>query len=146
MTTDVNIGDDRLELSRFFAYPREAVFEAWTEANQVEQWWGCRDTKKVSSTIDLRVGGEFTHVMLVHGQEMNYTGRYTELVVPERIVTESSMGPGMDSKVTVEFFEEEGGTRVKLTQVGLPPMPNIGDIISRGFGDAFEKLDTHLAA
>lgn len=146
MTSDIIIGDDRLEMSRFFAYPREAVFDAWTQSDQIEKWWGCRDTTQVSSTVDLREGGEFTHVMTVHGQEMAYTGRYLELVVPERIVSEAQMGPGVTSKVTVEFLTEGTGTRIKMVQVGLPPMPNIGEIISRGFGDSLDKLERHLAA
>lgn len=145
MKSDITIGDDRLELKRFFAYPREAVFEAWTQADQIEKWWGCKDTTKVTSTVDFRVGGEFEHVMVVHGQEMKYTGRYVELTVPERIVSEAVFGPDMTSTITVEFHEEDGGTRLELTQVGLPPMPNIGEIISGGLNDSLDKLERHLA-
>ena len=52
------------------------------------------------------------------------------------------------ARITVEFLEEGNGTRMKLTQVGLPEMPgmDMGEIISTGFTAAFEKLERHLAA
>ena len=151
MKSDVVIGDNKLELTRFFGYPREAVYAAWTESHKIEKWWGCKNTTHVRSEIDLREGGTFKHFMQIEGAgEMAYEGVYAELNPPEKIVTKSQMdmGPGgtFESTTTVEFFEEAGGTRVKLTQVGLPPMPDAGKIISGGFGDAFEKLDGVLAA
>ena len=152
MTSDIVIGEDRLEMTRYFDYPRQAVFDAWTKPEQLEQWWGCKDTEKVSSTIDLRVGGEFRHTMQIKtAGECHYSGRYTEIIVPEKIVCECAMNAHPDSAaastVTVEFLEEGDGTRMKLTQVGLPEMPgmDMGEIISTGFSAAFKKLERHLA-
>ena len=110
MKSEIVMGDDRLEMTRFFPYPRAAVFEAWTQPEQVEKWWGCKDTSSVKSTIDLREGGEYSHIMTIHGNEMTYAGVYTEIVVPERLVSETSFGPDMKSKVTIEFLEKDGGT------------------------------------
>ena len=45
----------------------------------------------------------------------------------------------------VEFADEGGGTRVTLTQHGLPPMPNACDIVSTGTNDSLDKLDRFLA-
>ncbi len=151
MKSDVVISDDRLEMTRFFAYPRSAVFEAWTDPEQIELWWGCRDTERVECSCDARPGGEFRYVMhLKNGITMAYEGTYTELVVPEKIVTKTSVGAGapyaFESETTIEFTEEDGGTRLKLTQIGLPPVPDSGKIIAGGTTDSFDKLDRHLAA
>lgn len=62
--------------------------------------------------------------------EVVSTGVYEEIVVPERIVTRSEM---------------VAGTRVRLTQIGLPPMPAAGQIITGGSNDSFDKLEAFLA-
>lgn len=149
--SNVVIGENRLEMTRFFAYPREAVFAAWTESDQLQQWWGCRETHRVDAEIDLRTGGRFSYTMhMNHCGPIEYAGTYEEVSPPERLVTKTVMGEGtehaFESTTTIEFTEVPGGTQLKLVQVGLPPMPEPGKIISGGFNDAFEKLDRHLAS
>jgi len=150
MKSDVKIGDDSLEMSRFFGYPRELVFAAWTDAEQLGAWWGCDDSESVRAEIDLKVGGVARYVMqMKDGSEIITEGVYTEIVAPERLVTRSEMGAGtpyeFKSTSTVEFQEEDGGTLVKLTIVGLPPMPGACDIVSSGFNASFDKLERFLA-
>ena len=150
MPSDVVIGDNQLELTRFYGYPREAVFAAWTEPDQLDRWWGCDDTESCRSEIDLRTGGSFRHVMTLRGAgEMVVAGTYEEVVVPERLVTSSIMGEGtpyaFESRTTVEFTEQDGGTLVRLVQVGLPPMPEGGQIVSAGTQASLNKLEQHLA-
>ena len=150
MNGDVVIGDDQIEITRFFGYPREAVFAAWADPRQLEQWWGCHDSDRVEATIDFRVGGAIRYVMYMKsGSEVVTEGTYVEIDVPSRIVTESHMGAGspfeFTSTTTVEFIESGGGTTVRLTQVGLPPMPEPGPIIAGGFGASLEALDVHLS-
>ena len=150
MNSNAVIGDNQLELTRFFAHPREAVFAAWTDPEQLGAWWGCKDTERVTATIDCREGGAFSYTMhMKDGSEMIYGGVYTEVVEPERLVTTSEMGAGtpyaFTSTTTVEFIEQDGGTLLRLTQVGLPPMPEPGPIIAGGFTAAFDKLERQLA-
>ena len=84
------------------------------------------------------------------GSSIPYKGTYTEVVAPERIATKISMGEGtpfaFEAETIIEFTEEQGGTRLKLTQIGLPPMPDSGKIIAGGTTDSFDKLERHLAA
>lgn len=150
MTSNVSLAEDRLEMIRFFAYPREAVFAAWTDPDQLSKWWGCDQTKSVEAKIDLREGGAFSFLMhMTHG-DATYEGVYDEVVVPERIVTSTVMGAGTEyefrSTTTVEFREVKGGTEVRLIQVGLPPMPDAGKMITGGFNAGFDKLQALLAA
>jgi hypothetical protein len=53
------------------------------------------------------------------------------------------MGPTM-IPVTIEFFDEGEGTKLVLTQEGLPD-PKLGQIVSQGMSESFEKLDELLA-
>jgi hypothetical protein len=54
------------------------------------------------------------------------------------------MGPAV-IRVTIEFFDEGDGTRVVITQEGFPD-PKLGQIVSQGMNESFEKLDEPLEA
>jgi len=47
-------------------------------------------------------------------------------------------------RVTIEFFDEGEGTKVVVTQEGFPD-PKLGQIVSQGMSESFEKLDELLA-
>lgn len=150
MPSEIQIGDDSLTMTRVFAYPRAAVFAAFTDPEQLVHWWGCRDTEHVSAELEPRTGGRFRFVLkLNNGFEMVQDGVYEEFVPLERIVSRATVGEGTEfeltSTSTVEFADEGSGTRVTLTQRGLPPMPNACDIISTGTNDSFDKLERFLA-
>lgn len=145
MKSKVNISDNRLEMTRMFDAPREQVFAAWKEAEKLETWWGCSQTRNVESKIDFKEGGDFCHNMTIEGAgEMPYAGTYSEIVEPEKIVYKASFGPE-EATVTVEFHEvAPNKTRLVLTQVGFPNQ-DLCQIVSGGFEAAFQKLEDMLA-
>ena len=49
-------GQPTLIMRRSFDAPRTDVFEAWTNADQVAQWWDPTGTPLAVCEIDLRVG------------------------------------------------------------------------------------------
>ena len=59
-------------------------------------------------------------------------------------VSSTTMGPAV-IRVTIEFFDEGDGTRVVITQEGFPD-PKLGQIVSQGMNESFEKLDEPLEA
>ena len=109
MSTEIHMEDDTLQISRQFAAPRQRVFEAWTNPEQVQQWWGCNATESVKATIDLKVGGTFHAFMKGSYGEMDYRATYEEIVPNEKIVYSMSMtfpnGGSVESKITLEFLE-----------------------------------------
>ena len=149
MTDEIIIGDDRVRLTRFFPYPRAVVFDAWVDPNQLAQWWGCRQTHRVTADSEQRAGGAVRYVMHMDHGDVVCSGRYEEFDRPRRSVTRCTMGEGteygFEATTTVDFIEEDGGTRVRLEQVGLPPMPECGQIVGGGLTDSMEKLSAHLA-
>ncbi len=150
MSSSVTIGDNKLEMTRYFDYPREKVFDAWTKAEQIEKWWGCAQTRNVNSTIDLRTGGTFRHDMEGDGYgSMSYIGTYEEVTPPERLVCKIQIGDGspqsLESTVTIEFIEEGKGTRLQMTQVGFP-MKEMCGMVAEGTKASLDKLEAFLAA
>jgi uncharacterized protein YndB with AHSA1/START domain len=144
MKSEVKMSGNRLQITRLFDAPRAVVFAYWTQTGKLQQWSGCKDAAKVEIQADLRAGGSFTQKMQIAGAgEYTFTGTYEEIIEPERIVYTANMGPAM-IRVTIEFFDEGEGTKVVVTQEGFPD-PKLGEIVSQGMSESFEKLDELLA-
>ncbi len=46
-------------ITRIFNAPRELVFKAWTDPEQVAQWWGPKGFTTRVVDLDLRSGGQW---------------------------------------------------------------------------------------
>ena len=104
----------------------------------------CKDATKVEIQADVRPGGSFTQKIQIAGAgEYTFMGRYEEIVEEERIVYTANMGPAT-IRVKIEFFDEGKGTKVVVTQEGFPD-PKLGQIVSQGMTESFQKLDELLA-
>ena len=142
--SNVHEGSDALSLSitRVFDAPRSLVFKAWTDPEHLAQWWGPRGFSLPSCKADFRPGGAYRfHMRGPDGDDHFTQGIFHELVEPERIVYSANMGAAM-IRVTIDFFDEGGRTKVVVTQEGFPD-PKLGLIVSQGMSESFEKLD-HL--
>lgn len=145
MSSDVRIGDNRVQITRIFNAPRSVVFGYWTRPEKLQQWSGCKGATKCEVTMDFRVGGAFTQKMQIQGAgEFAFSGVYEEIVEPERIVYSANLGFAT-SRICVEFVEQGQQTKVVLTQDGLPDQ-NFCKIISEGSSEGMEKLAELLAA
>jgi uncharacterized protein YndB with AHSA1/START domain len=123
--------------------PRDRVFAAWKQPDLLQRWSGCKDATKVECEMDFRVGGSFTQKMHITGAgEFSITGKYDEIIEPEKIAYHVDMGP-VTTRVMVEFIEQGNQTKVVLTQEGFPDQ-NLCKIVSQGTTEALDKLDRML--
>jgi len=143
--TPVPTADQEVLITRIFDAPRERVFRAWTDPDEVAEWYGPEafDTPREKISIDLRVGGryELTMVQRDDGAEFAVGYEIVELVEPELIVMRSDEMPevGMPDPVVtrVELHDHGAKTRMTLTD---GPYPHGGGHAEEGWGAAFEKL------
>lgn len=78
-------------ISWTFAASRERVWKAWTELDQLKQWFGPKGFTISSAKLDLRPGGVFHYGMRSpDGHEMWGKFVYREIIAPERIVLVNS--------------------------------------------------------
>lgn len=95
----------------------ETVWEFWTDANRLCEWWGTH-----AETVP-EPGGIY-RVVMAEGPVM--VGRYVELVPHERIVFLFGWEQGMPSvppsstRVEVTLTPQSGGTRLRLRHSELP--------------------------
>lgn len=148
MKPDVQIDDNRLEVTRVFHARRPVVFGWWADAEKLQQWSGCKEAVSCRVTMDFRIGGSFTQQMRisVNGGLCEFTvkGVYEQIVVPEKIVYQAHLD-GFPTRVTVNFFEHGDATRVVLVHEGLPDEVFETNVF-RGTSESFAKLDCLLAS
>jgi len=144
MKSEVKISGNRIQITRVFDAPRPLVFAWWTQAEKLQQWSGCKAATKCEIEMDFRVGGSFTQKMHIAGAgEFSFTGRYDEIVEPERISYHADFGQAI-TRVVVEFFEQGNRTRVVLTHDGFPN-ESFCKTVSEGTTESLDKLAAMLA-
>jgi uncharacterized protein YndB with AHSA1/START domain len=104
-------------ITRVFDAPRTVVFEAWTTAERLAQWWDPNRVPLAVCEIDLRPGGAFRFVN--HGPDganHPFAGIYREIVPPTRLVFTTRIAPsGAESVGPLVFSEHDGQTRLTMT-------------------------------
>jgi uncharacterized protein YndB with AHSA1/START domain len=140
--------DRKVDLTYVFDAPRDAVFRAWTDPEELKEWWGPGEFTTPHAEVDLRPGGGYVLVMQPPGGEpMRLAGTYRQVEPPERLVYtwrwETGNPDTMESVVTVEFHDLGERTEVVLTQEGFAPETPL-EMYSVGWEGGFAKLAARL--
>ncbi|OYW62548.1 MAG: hypothetical protein B7Z40_16520 [Bosea sp. 12-68-7] len=101
---------------RLNATPAE-VFEAWTDAKLLMQWFGPENVVTQEVSVDAQVGGGFRVVMRENtGERHEVRGTYSEVVANEKLVFSWSWitTPERVSRVSVTF-KPDGAAGTILT-------------------------------
>jgi len=141
------IENGHLVLTRSFDAPRAVVFEAWTQTETVERWFGCGQAERVESYLEPNEGGAFTHILTLAGVgEFPIRARFTEFTPPERLAYAwTDEATGTEQTVEVSFQELSGG-RTELTLRHGPLPETITDIVTAGWTAGLDKLSELLTA
>jgi uncharacterized protein YndB with AHSA1/START domain len=144
------VSTETARLDRILNAPRARVFQAWTDPDQVAQWYGPAHAEipRDGIRIDPRVGGRWEVTMVMPGGRQFVAGYDIEtLVEPELIVMRSDPMPeaGMPggTVVRVEFHDLGDRTRVMLTDGPFPPRGS--EHAAAGYTAALDKLAAHLS-
>ena len=147
--TPAPAAEQEVLITRIFQAPRERVWTAWTDPDQVAAWFGPEhfDTPPDKVRIDLRVGGryELTMVQRDSGREFPVGYEIIELDEPALLVLRSDPMPeaGMhEPTVTrVELHDHGDKTRMTLTD---GPYPAGGGHAEAGWRSAFDQLEAFV--
>lgn len=114
-------------VSRWFPATREAVYQAFTDPARLTRWFSPSDD--VATTVvdfDLRLGGRYRLAFHFPQGHTDYVvGKYLEISPSRRLVytwTWEQPDPfaGIDTTVTVELSDSDGGTIVAVTHDRFP--------------------------
>jgi uncharacterized protein YndB with AHSA1/START domain len=106
-----------LVISRTYPATVERVFKAWTDANQLGQWFAPSDDHTTQASVDLRVGHEY-RISITHkgGAVHTVLGTYRVIEPPRKLVyTWRWEGAPADTLVTVDFTPQGDDTQVTIT-------------------------------
>lgn len=151
-----------LDFERRYAAPVEAVWQAWTDPDQLRQWWGPEKTSIPECEVELRVGGTIG-VVTEAGEEMGkyagtrwpLIGTFTVIEEPTRLVYEArswteseeegstihhtndlTLTPDGDGTlVTLHITIDQIGSKAKMAAFGM----------KWGYKAQLDKLETLLA-
>ena len=136
-----------LVVTKIISASPERLFAAWTEPEQLKQWWGPGFFETVFADIDLRPGGRYE--LLLEPGSMRLVGEFREVTPPRRLVYTWRWVEGVPDKreslVTVEFHEDGARTEVVLVHgnfVGPGPV----DMYDEGWRSGLDKLRGFLRA
>jgi uncharacterized protein YndB with AHSA1/START domain len=144
-----------LVMTRIFDAPRELVYRAFTDPDQLAQWFGPVGFSVPRDTVDIdaRVGGHQRFTM-VSDEDPAMTSpvnaTFTEVIENELLVGEErdSGIPGFEGvvmRMRIEFHDE-GGTKTRLVLTQGPYTEEIAGMAREGWGSSFGRLDALLAA
>jgi uncharacterized protein YndB with AHSA1/START domain len=153
-------GDREIVIERTFNGPARIVFDAWTRPELVRRWWApkTRRVSVVDCEADVRAGGYYRYVLrLASGNQFAFSGKYTEVTSPTRLVytqifepTAAGAQPGdPEVIITVTFDERDGKTH--MVSRSLCPSKDVRDAIiasgmEGGMRETMDLLDELVAS
>jgi uncharacterized protein YndB with AHSA1/START domain len=147
----------RMTIIRDFAAPRQLVYDAFTDPDQLVKWWGPKGFTTKVTRMDVRPGGTWHYCMQSPEWGDSWgLSTYREVTPPERIVysdafsdAEGTVNQDLPVSVNTVTFHEDGG-RTTLTIVtdyaskeDLKKVLEMG--VVEGMASQNERLDELLA-
>jgi uncharacterized protein YndB with AHSA1/START domain len=152
-TAAIPESDSTLVITRTFDAPREDVFAAWVDPEQLSRWMGPRHIASAVDRMDVRPGGTYRITMrdMNTGETYAVGGIYREIAWPERLVftwawEEDAIEHKRGEVTEVSVVLRAIGDKTELTlQHTAFPRRSMRDNHAMGWNGGFDKLDRLLA-
>ena len=149
----------QLVMERTLKASPERVFDAFTDPDQLTQWWWPNGFSCPAAEVDLRVGGNYRIAMKWPGSipaEQQFShylgGEYYEIDRPHRLVMSGraindEQGEIFATLIEVTLEAREGGTHLTMRQSFFEPMPPPDALAGaeQGWSEQLDKLERLLA-
>ncbi len=139
MKTTIDRETFTITFRRSFAAPREDVFDAWTDPEQIKVWWDPTGAPLLDCSVDLRPGGSFRFVM-ASDHAHAFSGVYKDVERPTRIVFDALGAVG-----TVRLDAEAGTTRMTVT-IRCASAEHLEQFVARGVHEGTDRTLDNLVA
>jgi uncharacterized protein YndB with AHSA1/START domain len=136
-------------ITRVLDAPVDAAWRAWTDAEQLKQWFMPHGFSVPECTVDLRPGGALRMVILgPDGSKSTTDGEFLEVEPPTRCVFTSTAFDGALAVRNTVTFEDRGGTteltlHAEVTKASKELRAALAGM-EEGWLQTLEKLDALL--
>jgi uncharacterized protein YndB with AHSA1/START domain len=148
-----------LTQTRVIRAPRSRVYQAWTDPEILQKWFGPPGKHCPEASIDLRVGGAYSITMAPDdappdavdscggGQQTTAFGKYTKIVPNEllQFTWASNWSPGEQSLVTISLKDVKSGTELTILHENFITEAS-RDGHNQGWAGCLEELAAMLEA
>lgn len=97
-----------VEISRTFRAPVEKVWQAFSDAELIKQWWGPTNYTAPNTKIDFRVGGKYLYAMQDPTGKITWSGGVFDEIIPQKKI------------VCTDHFADKDGNLISANAAGLP--------------------------
>ena len=136
----------KISLTRAFAAPLEAVFDAWLTPTLAGQFlFATQDGEMIRADIDPEVGGEFCFVDRRDDEDIEHLGEYLEIDRPRRIVFVFAVNRSPDfTRVAVDISARDdsdgAGCVLTLTHEMNPRYAQFAERTRQGWETILDRL------
>lgn len=149
MSNTNELNNRTLTLERTLNAPIKLVWEAWSQADHIAQWWGPKGMETTVIEHDFKVGGNWKYVMIMpDGNEFITDGVYSEITEFEKIVSSADFKPMTVGVEIQALFEEKGDKTIFTFNVVHPTQEYCKQQEAMGFyngwASTFDRLENYL--
>ncbi len=155
MSSDCNNETDQTHTSldrevvnrRDFPVPREAVFEAFSDLDQLVGWWGPKGFKNTFLTFDFRPGGMWRYEMCdPDGETTVHKSLFVDIRKPDRIVIRH-LEPFHEFHLTVTLTSNEEKTELQWHMLfeTAAECERVKPFVAVANEENLDRLEAHLA-
>ncbi len=127
MSSDAATNVEEVKVSAWYAVGVRQAFSAWADPGKIEKWFGPKGFRAEVLEMDFRIGGRWRFKMISQsGDVSHHYGRYLA-IEPDKLLSftweseeDSDLTEGRETRVSVRFYAESGGSRVTLLHERLP--------------------------
>jgi uncharacterized protein YndB with AHSA1/START domain len=144
--------DREVEIARTIGGPRELVFKAFVDPDQVAKWWAPDGFEVPRDSVDVEpgVGGHIHFTMAQSGGGPQYPVRFEiiEFVEPELLVLTSPAMPevGILAPTRTRVVFEADGDKTRVTVTQGPHTEEMARSAEAGWQGSFDKLEALLSS
>lgn len=136
-------------IKRTFNAPLSLVWQAWTQAEHIAEWWSPKGIKTKVIQHEFKEGGKWKYAMpMPNGQEFIAEGEYKEIVEFVKIISSANFRP-MTEGVEIQAWFKADGDKTEFTFHVVHPteeykiqQEKMG--IMNGWGSVFDRLSELL--
>ena len=156
-TITKDVTNNKMFITRGFAGTVEEVWNAWTDAKLLDQWWAPKPWKAKTKSMDFREGGRWVYAMIGPEGEKHWALAEYHKIVPQKSFEGldafadetgniNDEFPRMLWKVSFKASSEATKVEVEITYNSKADMEKIIETgFQEGFTAAHDNLDELLA-